>query len=150
MSLTYTAGRSWVEIERAGTRELLNWRSAKMQVSRRHSHEAHRTAPAANTTTGMVRHEGTVAAFRCPIVGCVDVSGRTIRRKKMENDLSEMIYAIDQEWLATLYLPTGMRIHNEPRRCFRASCEIGSLPRRHQLLIPVPEGMRELRMKYCR
>ena len=82
MSLTYKAGRSWVEIERAGTRELLAGEAPRCRYHvgiRMKRIILHR---AANTTTGMVRHEGTVTAFRCPVEGCFDVSGRTIQEEE--------------------------------------------------------------------
>ena len=54
----------------------------------------------------------------------------------MEYDLSEMIYAIDQEWLATLYPPDAGCVYIMSRDgVFCASCEIGSLRGRNEFVM---------------
>ena len=73
-----SAGRSWLNIERAGAKALQSGKAPRCRYHVGTEMLQIKLKRPKNTTTGMVRHEGTVTAFRCPIVGCQCVSGRSV------------------------------------------------------------------------
>ena len=81
-----SAGRSWVEIERAGRRELSTGEAPRCRYHVGIQMQQITLRREKNTTTGLVRHAGHVIAFRCPIEGCFDVSGRTIQEEECDDD----------------------------------------------------------------
>ena len=77
-----SAGRSWIQIEQAGTRQLLSGDAPRCRYHVGIEMQSIKLKRDANTTTGMVRHAGIITAFRCPIAGCPVVSGRTIEEEE--------------------------------------------------------------------
>ena len=76
-----SAGRSWLNIERAGAKALQSGEAPRCRYHVGTKMLQIKLKRPKNTTTGMVRHESSIVAFRCPILGCVDVSGRTVEEE---------------------------------------------------------------------
>lgn len=79
-----SAGRNWQSIEAAGARALLQGEAPRCRYHVGTSMVQVKLKRSQNTSTAMVLHASQIVAFRCPIAGCVDVSGRTILDEEEE------------------------------------------------------------------